>query len=152
VWCYYTSTPQYVFTAWCFVKHRDNFTSTCYLCLVHRVVSSLQVFQTKCHSICHLFYAYYMSCPFHPPCIETCKYTKKQRHRKDTCFINRIRHRNVLRRFYSVHIRTSVSRIETHVTVIITSRNRSQTLESNLQEAEHRFTERKANVNMDSLV
>jgi hypothetical protein len=24
--CSYTSTPQYVFTAWCLVKHRDNFT------------------------------------------------------------------------------------------------------------------------------
>jgi hypothetical protein len=27
----YTSTPQYVFTAWCLVKHRDNFTFTFYL-------------------------------------------------------------------------------------------------------------------------
>jgi hypothetical protein len=24
----YTSTPQYVFVAWCLVKHRDNFTFT----------------------------------------------------------------------------------------------------------------------------
>jgi hypothetical protein len=24
----YTSTPQYVFMAWCFVKQRDNFTFT----------------------------------------------------------------------------------------------------------------------------
>jgi hypothetical protein len=24
----YTSTPQYVFMAWCFVKHRDNFAFT----------------------------------------------------------------------------------------------------------------------------
>jgi hypothetical protein len=24
----YTSTPQYVFMAWCLVKHRDNFTFT----------------------------------------------------------------------------------------------------------------------------
>jgi hypothetical protein len=24
--CNYTSTPQYVFIAWCLVKHRDNFT------------------------------------------------------------------------------------------------------------------------------
>jgi hypothetical protein len=24
----YTSTPPYVFMAWCFVKHRDNFTFT----------------------------------------------------------------------------------------------------------------------------
>jgi hypothetical protein len=28
VWSY-TSTPQYVFIAWCLVKHRDNFTFTC---------------------------------------------------------------------------------------------------------------------------
>jgi hypothetical protein len=28
----YTSTPQYVFMAWCLVKHRDNFT----LYLLHR--------------------------------------------------------------------------------------------------------------------
>jgi hypothetical protein len=27
----YTSTPQYVFMAWCLVKHRDNFTFTFYL-------------------------------------------------------------------------------------------------------------------------
>jgi hypothetical protein len=27
VWSY-TSTPQYVFMAWCLVKHRDNFTFT----------------------------------------------------------------------------------------------------------------------------
>jgi hypothetical protein len=27
----YTSTPQYVFMAWCLVKHRDNFTSTIYI-------------------------------------------------------------------------------------------------------------------------
>jgi hypothetical protein len=27
-WRYYTSTPQYVFMAWCLVKHRDNFTFT----------------------------------------------------------------------------------------------------------------------------
>jgi len=26
--CSYTSTPQYVFIAWCLVKHKDNFTST----------------------------------------------------------------------------------------------------------------------------
>jgi hypothetical protein len=26
----YTSTPQYAFTAWCLVKHRDNFTFTFY--------------------------------------------------------------------------------------------------------------------------
>jgi hypothetical protein len=26
--CSYTSTPQYVFMAWCLVKHRDNFTFT----------------------------------------------------------------------------------------------------------------------------
>jgi hypothetical protein len=24
----YTSTPQYIFMAWCLVKHRDNFTFT----------------------------------------------------------------------------------------------------------------------------
>jgi len=24
----YTSTPSYIFTAWCLVKHRDNFTFT----------------------------------------------------------------------------------------------------------------------------
>jgi hypothetical protein len=27
----YTSTPQYVFVAWCLVKHRDNFTFYLYL-------------------------------------------------------------------------------------------------------------------------
>jgi hypothetical protein len=27
----YTSTPQYVFMAWCLVKHRDNFTFNLYL-------------------------------------------------------------------------------------------------------------------------
>jgi hypothetical protein len=27
----YTSPPQYAFTAWCLVKHRDNFTFTFYL-------------------------------------------------------------------------------------------------------------------------
>jgi hypothetical protein len=30
----YTSTPQYVFMAWCLVKHRDNFTF--YLYLIYR--------------------------------------------------------------------------------------------------------------------
>jgi hypothetical protein len=29
----YTSTPQYVFMAWCLVKHRDNFTFTLPYCL-----------------------------------------------------------------------------------------------------------------------
>jgi hypothetical protein len=31
----YTSTPQYIFMAWCLVKHRDNFTFLCFtsLCL-----------------------------------------------------------------------------------------------------------------------
>jgi hypothetical protein len=28
----YASTPQYFFTAWCLVKHRDNFTLPFYLC------------------------------------------------------------------------------------------------------------------------
>jgi hypothetical protein len=28
--CSYTSTPQYIFMAWCLVKHRDNFTFTFY--------------------------------------------------------------------------------------------------------------------------
>jgi hypothetical protein len=26
----YTSTPQYVFMAWCLVKHRDKFNFTCF--------------------------------------------------------------------------------------------------------------------------
>jgi len=26
----YTSTPQYIFKAWCLVKHRDNFTALIY--------------------------------------------------------------------------------------------------------------------------
>jgi hypothetical protein len=30
----YTSTPKYVFMAWCLVKHRDNFTFTFYLVCV----------------------------------------------------------------------------------------------------------------------
>jgi hypothetical protein len=29
----HTSTPLYVFMAWCLVKHRDNFTFTFYLCV-----------------------------------------------------------------------------------------------------------------------
>jgi hypothetical protein len=33
----YTSTPQYVFMAWCLVKHRDNFTFTFTHLEVHRV-------------------------------------------------------------------------------------------------------------------
>jgi hypothetical protein len=30
----YTSTPQYVFMAWCLVKHRDNFTFTIQLLFI----------------------------------------------------------------------------------------------------------------------
>jgi hypothetical protein len=30
----YTSTPQYLFMAWCSVKYRDNFTFTFYLCIL----------------------------------------------------------------------------------------------------------------------
>jgi hypothetical protein len=40
----YTSTPQYIFTVWCLVKHRDNFTFIVSLpnkCMTLRFVSSL---------------------------------------------------------------------------------------------------------------
>jgi len=39
----YTSTPQYVFIAWCLVKHRDNFTITVYL-----RISLILVFAAVC--------------------------------------------------------------------------------------------------------
>jgi hypothetical protein len=37
VWSY-TSIPEYVFMAWCLVKHRDNFTFYLYYCTIHTTV------------------------------------------------------------------------------------------------------------------
>jgi hypothetical protein len=37
------SLPQYVFMAWCLVKHRDNFTSTFTICNANMV--AVRIFQ-----------------------------------------------------------------------------------------------------------
>jgi hypothetical protein len=57
----YTSTPQYVFMAWCLVKHRDSFTHDLFLYVgvfrsfrTGRLESELQMIQlsaTRCSSI-----------------------------------------------------------------------------------------------------
>jgi hypothetical protein len=44
----YTSTPQYVFMAWCLVKHRDDFTSTLFSYILN-LNSSLSVKDQASH-------------------------------------------------------------------------------------------------------
>jgi hypothetical protein len=39
-----TSTPQYVFTAWCLVKHRDNFTFYIYLLSIIKFLKNFSTF------------------------------------------------------------------------------------------------------------
>jgi hypothetical protein len=42
----YTSTPQYIFMAWCLVKHRDNFTFSIW-CYLHSQQNFLSFFPSS---------------------------------------------------------------------------------------------------------
>jgi hypothetical protein len=52
----YTSTPQYVFMAWCLVKHRDNFTFTSNLRVLGNKNSSRysREIKKKSESVCNI--------------------------------------------------------------------------------------------------
>jgi hypothetical protein len=52
----YTSTPQYVFMAWCLVKHRDNFTFT--FLVHHKHMNNLYVINIT-HITIRKFYVAY---------------------------------------------------------------------------------------------
>jgi hypothetical protein len=64
-WCY-TSIPQYIFMAWCLVKHRDNFTFTLlvlyelgFLCLFTGWITCILLLARVGFFFCHIWPFYW---------------------------------------------------------------------------------------------
>jgi hypothetical protein len=51
----YNSTPQYVFMAWCLVKHRGNFNFTSHFCTLQRCYSHITAVHGKALITCQLY-------------------------------------------------------------------------------------------------